>query len=64
MKKTLSPLLTVGLLIVVLLNLVNRFVTPLSDWVAIPLALLAIVLIIVGGLKSKSEITETKESNN
>lgn len=54
MKKTISPILGIGLLIFLVYTVLNRFVTPLSDWIAIPVLLIAIILIIVGGLKNKN----------
>jgi len=53
MKKAISPLLGIGLLIFAVYTIVQRFITPISDWLAIPLLVVAIVLIIVGGLKTK-----------
>ena len=54
MKKTISPLLLgIGLLIFVVITIVQRFIKTISDWIAIPLLVVAIVLIIVGGLKIK-----------
>lgn len=55
MKKAISPLLKIGLLIFVVNTIVQRFITPISDWIAIPLYVVAIVLIIVGGLKAKEK---------
>ena len=48
-----SPYLVIGLLIFAVYTIINRFIVQLSDWLAIPLLLAAIVLIIAGGLKSK-----------
>jgi len=55
MKKTISPLLEIGLLIFVVNTIVQRFITPISYWIAIPLLVVAIVLIIVGGIKTKEK---------
>lgn len=55
MKKTISPLLRLGLLIFVLQTIIDRFITPVSDWVAIPVLVVAIVLIVVGGLKTREQ---------
>jgi len=55
MKKTISPILGIGLLVFLAYTIVNRFITPLSDWIAIPVLLIAIALIIVGGLKNKNQ---------
>jgi hypothetical protein len=55
MKKTISPLLGIGLLIFVVNTIVERFITPISDWIVIPMLVVAIVLIIVGGLKTKEK---------
>ncbi len=46
MKK---PLLGIGLLVFLAYSIIDRFITPLSDWIAIPMMLIAVVLIIVGG---------------
>ncbi len=51
MKKT---LLGMGLLVFLAYSVIDRFVTPLSDWIAIPMMLIAVILIIAGGgLKRK-----------
>lgn len=55
MKKTISPLLGIGLFIFAVYTIVQRFITSISDWIAIPLLVVAIVLIIVGGLKTKEK---------
>jgi len=55
MKKTISPLLGIGLLIFVMITTVQRFITPITDWIAILLLVVAIVLILVGGLKMKEK---------
>ena len=55
MKKTISPLLGIGLLLFVVIMIVQRFITPISDWITILLLMVAIVLIIVGGLKMKEK---------
>jgi hypothetical protein len=53
LKKAISPSLGIGLLIFVVITIVQRFIMPMSNWIAIPLLVVAIVLIIVGGLKTK-----------
>ena len=55
MKKTLSPLLSIGLLLYTGCVIIERFITPLSSWIAIPLLVVAIILIIIGGLKTKAK---------
>ena len=55
MKKTISPFLEIGLLIFVVNTIVQKFITPISDWIAIPLFVVAIVMIIIGGLKTKEK---------
>jgi len=55
MERKISPLLEIGLLIGIATTLVQRFITPISDWIAIPLLVVAIVLIIIGGLKAKDK---------
>ena len=46
-------ILKLGILIFITLTLIERFVIPISDVVAIPLIILAIIFIIVGGIKTK-----------
>ncbi|WP_161802945.1 hypothetical protein [Caloranaerobacter sp. TR13] len=53
MKQTISPLLGIGLIIIALNIMIERFITRIPDWIAIPILLVAIVLIIIGGLKAK-----------
>jgi len=48
MKKTLSPILIIGLLINAIYIITNRFIVVLPDWIAIPVLLVDIVLILVG----------------
>jgi len=55
MERKISPVLEIGLLIGIATALVQRFITPISDWIAIPLLVVAIVLIIMGGLKAKDK---------
>ncbi len=55
MKKRISPMLGIGLLIYVAYTIIDRFIIRISDWLAIPLLLVGIVLIIAGGLKTKEE---------
>lgn len=54
-KKTISPILRIGLFIFIMLTIIERFIVSISDWVAIPLLVVAIILIIVGGLKEKDK---------
>jgi hypothetical protein len=53
LNKTLSPVLIIGLLIFVGYVIIETFIMPLSYWIAIPLLVFAIILIIIGGLKTK-----------
>jgi Flp pilus assembly protein protease CpaA len=62
MKRTISPLLGIGLLLFAVYTITDRFVTPISNWLAIPLLVIAIVLIMVGGLKSKEKNKKTPEN--
>lgn len=55
MKKTISALFGIGLFMFVVITIVQRFITPVSNWIAIPLLVVAIFLIIVGGLKTKEK---------
>lgn len=48
MNKTISPMSILGIIIFVMYTIVDRFITPISDWVAIPLLVVGIVLTIVG----------------
>ena len=56
MKKTMSPLLIAGLLIFALYIITERFIVPIPNGMAIPLLIVDIVLIAVGGIKSKKKI--------
>jgi hypothetical protein len=60
MKKTISPMLGIGLLIFVAFTIIERFITPISDWLAIALLVVAIILITVGGLKMKKSTVGRK----
>lgn len=51
MKKTTSPMLRIGLLIFIVLTIIERFIVSISDWVAIPILVVAIILIFAGGIK-------------
>ncbi|MDF2685324.1 MAG: hypothetical protein K0S55_505 [Clostridia bacterium] len=55
MKRTISPLLGMGLLIFALLTIIERFIVPISNFIAIPLLIAAIVLIIIGGFKNNGK---------
>lgn len=55
MKKTMSPLLIAGLVIFALYIITNRFILPIPNGIAIPLLIADIVLIAIGGLKSKQK---------
>ncbi len=55
MKKTISPLIKIGLLINTAIIIIERFVTPISNWIAMPLLIAGIVLVIMGGLEDKKE---------
>lgn len=51
MKWTISPLTGVGLVVFVVYTVVERLVVHLPDWLAIPALVIAVVLIILGGLR-------------
>lgn len=53
MKRTTATTLRIGLFIFIAVTIVERFIMPISDWIAIPLIILAIILIIMGGLKNE-----------
>ena len=53
MKKTISPLLGIGLLICAIYMVVEIFITTISIWIAIPVLVVAIVLLLIGGFKKK-----------
>ena len=55
MKRTISPLLAIGLIIFAIYIITDRFFVKISNGIAIPLLLVVIVLIIAGGLKSKKK---------
>ncbi len=46
----------IGLLIIVTIIITERFIVQISDWIAIPLLLAALGLIIAGGIKNKEKI--------
>jgi len=52
-KKKISPIWIIGLLLYVAYSITDRFITPLSDWIAIPVMIVAVVLIIIGVLKMR-----------
>lgn len=52
MKKTISPVLGIGLIISVSHTIIVRFITPISNELSVLILMLAIILIIVGGLKT------------
>ena len=52
-KKTVSPILIIGMLLFVAYSVTDRFITPLSDWIAIPMMLIAVILMIIGVLKMR-----------
>lgn len=51
MKKTTSPILRIGLLMFIILSLTERFIIPVPDWLAIPILILAVALVLKGGSK-------------
>lgn len=53
MQKSISPISRTGLLMLVTISIIERFITPISDYIAIPVLVVGIVLIIVGGIKTK-----------
>ena len=53
MKKSISPILRTGLLIFITLTIIERFIRPIPDYIAIPVLLVAVILMIVGSLKTK-----------
>ncbi len=48
-------MLLIGLLIFTGYVIIERFITPISNWIAIPLLVAAIILIIIGGLKTNAK---------
>lgn len=54
LNKRISPVLGAGLVIFVVYQIIQRFVIKLSDWIAIPVLVVASILIIIGGLKEKN----------
>ena len=56
MKRTISPLLTIGLIIFAIYTITDRFIVPIPNGIAIPLLIVDIVLIAAGGVKSKKKI--------
>jgi len=59
MKKIISPMMRVGILIVVAYIIIERFIIPIPDLIAIPLLLVSIILVVVGGFKMK-KVKKTK----
>lgn len=55
MKMTVSPLLAVGLVLFVLYAVVDRVIVPIPDWLAFPMLILAVVLIVLGGLRARQD---------
>lgn len=53
MRKELSPLVKAGLLITVVILVTDRFITEVPDIIVIPVLVLAIILILIGGWKKK-----------
>lgn len=53
MPKELSPMVKIGLLIVVVVLFSDRFITEVPDVIVIPVLVLAIILILIGGWKKK-----------
>lgn len=52
LKNKLSPILLIGLSITSLLMITNRFITSVPDLIAIPLSVIGLIFIIIGGYKS------------
>ena len=52
-NKTVSLILIIGMLLFVAYSVIDRFITPLSDWIAIPMMLIAVILMIIGVLKMR-----------
>ncbi len=48
MKRYRSPIMIIGMLIIVINIIVNRFITPLPEAVEIPMLLLGIALLVIG----------------
>ncbi|MPW24690.1 hypothetical protein GC105_02630 [Alkalibaculum sp. M08DMB] len=53
MKKTISPLLKLGIIVSVIHTLTINFITPIPDFLSLTILMVAVALIIVGGIKSK-----------
>lgn len=51
MKKAYSPFLVLGFSIVTIIQVVDRFIKEIPDSIAIPILLVAIVLLVIGGIK-------------
>ena len=52
-KQKVSSILIIGMLLFVAYSVTDRFITPLSDWIAIPMMLIAVILMIIGVLKMR-----------
>ncbi len=55
MKWTISPLLAAGLILFVACTVVDRIIVRVPDWLAIPTLVVAVVLIVLGGLRQQRE---------
>jgi hypothetical protein len=55
MQKNISPILVIGLIISTIYIIINRFIVSIPDFVAIPVLLIDIVLIVVGIFRMRSK---------
>lgn len=49
-------ILLIGLIIFGVYMIIDKFIMPISVWIAVPLLIISVVLILYGGLKPKSTI--------
>lgn len=49
-------ILLLGLIIFGVYMIIDKFIIPISVWIAVPLLIISVVMILYGGLKPKSTI--------
>jgi len=55
--------LLAGLIIFGVYMVIDKFITPITLWISVPLLIISIVMILYGGLKPKDTIDKEKETN-
>lgn len=49
-------ILLLGLIIFGVYMIIDKFIMPISVWIAVPLLIISVIMILYGGLKPKSTI--------